>query len=142
RSCSAEPVMSEEFHLRFADPSSAERASQQLLELRQAGERLINARRDGHDVMAGCAIFHPVPPGTEVHGPGGVTAFDTLFYEVDTTKSGMHHRDGMLWIRPPKGIRGRATPGYVPLESLAPTMLSMLGVHPAPAMKGAVLTDI
>jgi hypothetical protein len=28
----------------------------------------------------------------------------------------------------------------VPLESLAPTLLSMLGVRPASAMKGAVLT--
>jgi hypothetical protein len=52
----------------------------------------------------------------------------------------MHHREGMLWIRPPKGIRGRAAPGHVPLESLAPTMLSMLGLRPASAMRGAVLT--
>jgi bisphosphoglycerate-independent phosphoglycerate mutase (AlkP superfamily) len=69
-----------------------------------------------------------------------VSAFDALFYAVDTTKSGMHHRDGMLWIRPPKGISGRAAPGHVPLESLAPTMLSMLGLHPTSEMKGAVLT--
>jgi hypothetical protein len=140
RSCSAEPVMSEEFHLRFADDASAERARQRLLELRQGSERVMNARRDGSGVMAGCAIFHAVAPGTQVHAPAGVTAFDTLFYEVDTTKSGMHHREGMLWIRPPQGIRGRATAGHVPLESVAPTMLSMLGVRPASGMKGAVLT--
>ena len=139
-SCSAEPVMSEEFHLRFADDASAERACQRLRELRQGSERVMNARRDGSGVMAGCAIFHAVPPGTQVHGPEGVTAFDSLFYEVDTTKSGMHHREGMLWIRPPQGIRGRATAGHVPLESVAPTMLSMLGVRPASGMKGAVLT--
>jgi hypothetical protein len=69
-----------------------------------------------------------------------LSAFDALFYAVDTTKSGMHHRDGMLWIRPPMGIHGHAAPGYVPLESLAPTMLSMLGLRPGSAMKGAVLT--
>jgi hypothetical protein len=141
RSYTAEPVMSEEFHLRCTDPADAERVCQQLQKLRQGAERVMNARCDGSDVMAGCAIFHTVPPGTEVQGPAGVTAFETLFYEVDTTKSGMHHRDGMLWIRPPKGIRGRAAPGHVPLESFAPTMLSMLGVRPAPTMKGAVLTD-
>ena len=140
-SCTAEPVMSEEFHLRFADPANAERACQQLQALRLGAERLMNARRDGSDVMVGCAIFHAVAPGTETRGPGGSAVFDALFYEVDTTKSGMHHRDGMLWIRPPKGIRGRASPGHVPLESLAPTMLSMLDVRPASSMKGAVLTD-
>jgi hypothetical protein len=100
----------------------------------------MNARCEGSELLAGCAVFHEVPPGTQVRGQGGVSAFDALFYAVDTTKSGMHHRDGMLWIRPPKGIRGRAAAGHVPLESLAPTMLSMLGLRPASAMKGGVLT--
>ena len=140
-SCTAEPVMSEEFHLRFAAAADAERACQQLQELRLGDERVMNARREGSDIMAGCAVFHAVPPGAEVRGPGGVTAFDMLFYEVDTTKSGMHHREGMLWIRPPRGIRGRAASGRVPLESLAPTMLSMLGIRPASEMKGGMLTD-
>jgi hypothetical protein len=139
-SCTAEPVMSEEFHLRFGDPAAAARARQQLLELRLGAERLMNARCEGPDLLAGCAIFHEVSPGTEIRGHGGVQAFENLFYQVDTTKSGMHHRDGMLWIRPQKGIRGRAASGHVPLESLAPTMLSMLGLRPAAAMKGAVLT--
>jgi hypothetical protein len=138
--CTAEPVMSEEFHLRFTDPVIAARAQELLLQLRLGEERVMNARCDGSGLMAGCAIFHEVAAGTEVRGHGGVRAFDALFYQVDTTKSGMHHRDGMLWIRPPKGIRGRAAPGHVPLESLAPTMLSMLGLRPASAMKGAVLT--
>jgi hypothetical protein len=138
-SCTAEPVMSEEFHLRFTDPATAERAQKQLLQLSLGAERVMNARRDGSSVMAGCAIFQAVPPGTEVRGHGGVSTFDALFYEVDTTKSGMHHREGMLWIRPPKGIRGHAAPDHVPLESLAPTMLSMLGLRPASAMKGGVV---
>jgi hypothetical protein len=139
-SCTAEPVMSEEFHLRFGDPATAERARQQLLALRLGTEPVMNVRCEGADLMAGCAIFREVPPGTELRGHGGASAFDTLFYAVDTTKSGMHHRDGMLWIRPPKGMRGRAAAGHVPLETLAPTMLSMLGLRPASAMKGAVLT--
>jgi hypothetical protein len=139
-SCTGEPVMSEEFHLRFSDPVTASRANQQLLQLRLGTQPVMNARCEGSDLMAGCAVFHEVPPGTQVRGDGGVSAFDALFYAVDTTKSGMHHRDGMLWIRPPKGIRGRATAGHVPLESLAPTMLSMLGLRPASAMKGGVLT--
>jgi hypothetical protein len=139
QTCSAEPVMSEEFHLRFASAAAAQRACDQLLQLRLANELLLSAKVRGTDVMAGCAIFHAVAPGTEVRGPGGVAVFDTLFYGVDTTKSGMHHREGMLWIRPPGGIPGRADVGHVPLESLAPTMLSLLGVRPAAAMKGGVL---
>jgi len=143
RSCTAEPVMSEEFHLRFADPATAERAQQQLRELRLGTEPLMNTRRDGSSVMAGCAIFHEVPSGAQLRGhAGGTSSFETLFYAVDTTKSGMHHREGMLWIRAPKAIEGRPAAGHVPLECVAPTMLSVLGVRPAAAMKGAVLTSL
>jgi len=141
-SCHAEPVMSEEFHLRFADHAAAERARVQLMELRVGTDPLMKATVDGSDVMTGCAIFREVPPGAEVHGPEGVAPFDALFYEVDTTKSGMHHRNGMLWIRPPKGIPGRAEAGQVPLESVAPTILSMLDIRPVAAMKGAALPGL
>jgi hypothetical protein len=140
QSCTAEPVMSEEFHLRFANPAAAEHARDQLLQLRLGGETVVKATVRGADVMAGCAVFHEVPPGTEIQGPGGAVAFDALFYGVDTTKSGMHHREGMLWIRPPGGVSGREGAGHVPLESLAPTMLSLLGVRPAAPMKGAALS--
>jgi hypothetical protein len=141
RSCTAEPVMSEEFHMRFADPQAAERAREQLLQLRLGARCIMNARREGPDLMSGCAIIQEVAPGTEITGPGGAIAFDALFYAVDTTKSGMHHREGMLWIRPPKGIPGRTSAAHVPLESLAPTFLSLLGVESAAAMKGAVLPN-
>lgn len=138
-SCSAEPVMSEEFHLRFATDADAERAREQLLKLRIGDELVMKAAIDGPSVMAGCSIFHEVRPSTDVDGPGGSVAFDSLFYDVDTTKSGMHHRDGMLWIRPPKGAQGHTAPERVPLESIAPTVLSLLGLRPASEMKGAVL---
>lgn len=138
-SCSAEPVMSEDFHLRFSSAAAAERARARLLELRLGAEQVMKCTLDGPDVMTGCAIFHEVRPGTEIRGPGGVVAFDSLFYDVDTTKSGMHHRDGMLWIRPPKGIVGRTESERVPLESLAPTMLFLLGIKPASLMKASVL---
>jgi hypothetical protein len=138
-SCAAEPVMSEEFHLRFSSSSTAERARAQLLELRLGAEPVMKALQDGASLMTGCAIFHEVQPGAPVRGPKGSAAFDALFYEVDTTKSGMHHRDGMLWIRPPKGTAAQVEAGRVPLESFAPTILTLLGLHPAKAMQGTVL---
>jgi hypothetical protein len=138
-SCTAEPVMSEDFHLRFASPAAAERAREQLLQLRLGDEYVMKGSLDGASLMTGCGIFHEVRPGAEVRGPLGSVPFESLFYDVDTTKSGMHHRDGLLWIRPPRGLQGRPDRGRVPLESLAPTVLSLLGVRPASEMKGAVL---
>jgi hypothetical protein len=137
--CSAEPVMSEDFHLRFQSSVAAQQAGEKLLKLRIGDELVMKATIDGSSVMTGCAIFHEIRPGTEIQGPGGSVAFDTLFYDIDSTKSGMHHRDGMLWIRPPRGIQGRTASERVPLESIAPTILALLGLRPASQMKGAVL---
>ena len=140
-SCAAEPVMAEEFHLRFSSDIAAEHARARLLELRIGDERVMNAAQNGSSLKAGCGIFHEVRPGAVVLGSGGTTSFESLFYEVDTTKSGMHHRDGMLWIREPRGTTHRVESDRVPLESLAPTFLSLLNIRPASMMKGAVLTD-
>jgi hypothetical protein len=138
-SCSAEPVMSEEFHLRFASDAVAGEARARLLELCIGGERLMNVAHDGSSLMAGCRIFHDVRPGELIGGPGGTASFETLFYDVDTTKSGMHHRDGMLWIRQPRGTTHSGESDRVPLESLAPTFLSLLNVAPTSLMKAPVL---
>jgi hypothetical protein len=141
-SCSAEPVMSEEFHLRFSSAEAAERARAQLLSLRLGDELVMKAARDGSSLMTGCAVFHEVRPGATVSGARGSVPFESLFYDVDTTKSGMHHRDGMLWIRRPRGTLRRAEASPVPLESLAPTVLSLLRLHPAAAMKAEVLPGL
>jgi arylsulfatase A-like enzyme len=62
---------------------------------------------------------------------GATALFFEVFHQAESLKSGMHHPDGMLWIRLPD--RGHAViEEKVSLLSVAPTVLSLLGM-PIPA---------
>lgn len=137
-SCTFEPVMSEEFHLRFSDSEEADLAQQRLLSLRLGSEPMMKARRDGNSLMVGCAVYRSVGTRDMAVGPRGPARFHELFYEIDTMKSGMHHRDGMLWIRV-SGGRPAAQVDKVPLEVVAPTVLSLMGIQAPDYMPAAVM---
>jgi hypothetical protein len=54
-----------------------------------------------------------------------------MFYRLEAMKSGMHHPDGMLWIRSAGG-KHRVHHEKVPLTAIAPTILDFFSV-PRPA---------
>jgi hypothetical protein len=130
RTCMVEPVMSEEFFLRFDSDEHAIAAQDALVALRVSGRTAFKARREGNAVFAGCTIFNALPEDAELLGPGGRLPFFELMYGVDTVKSGMHHPAGALWIRTPD-LRHEEHPEPVALERVAPTLLTLLGL-PAP----------
>ena len=61
-----------------------------------------------------------------------------MFYQVESLKSGMHHSDGILWMRVP-GIPPTVSREKVSLRDLPPTILSMFGIEKPPYMTGKVL---
>jgi hypothetical protein len=67
--------------------------------------------------------------------------FFDLLYQLDLVKSGRHHPDGMLWIRTPGGCH-KVHEESVSLCSIAPTILSALGLASPPEMRGEVLVGI
>ena len=69
---------------------------------------------------------------------GRSTPFFRLFYQVESLKSGMHHPDGILWMRIP-GIRPSVSREKVSLRDLPPTILSMFGIEKPPYMTGRIL---
>ena len=71
----------------------------------------------------------------KVAGSSRSIPFFELFYHVDGLKSGMHHPDGMLWIRTPQR-QHFVEPAKVPLVSVAPTLLEMFGISKPAYMKG------
>ncbi|MGH7594429.1 MAG: hypothetical protein ACRELE_11360, partial [Gemmatimonadales bacterium] len=52
------------------------------------------------------------------------------FYLADGLKSGMHHPDGILWIRG-ADHRHRVHAERIPLRAVAPTVLAMFGIDAA-----------
>lgn len=127
------PVMAEQFHLRFDAPAAAATAAATLRAASLEGRPAFDVREQGDDLLVGAAAFHPVTPGADLHVAGVERPFASLFYWVESPRAGTHHPDGILWIRPPGG-GPRQDGGRVPLTSVAPTLLSLLGVEPPATM--------
>ena len=135
-----EPVMSEEFHLRFANEHDAAHAAERLSALRVGETKAMQVERHGANVFSGCKIFTQLEHDTVLQdgANGKSTPFFRLFYQVESLKSGMHHPDGILWMRIP-GQRPSVSLEKVSLLDVAPTILSMFGIDKPPYMSGRVL---
>ena len=124
------PVMSEEFWLRFEDEASAQKATRLLETLQVEGKRAFKADRRGRQIYTGCDLTGDVKRDAKLVSAetGAAAPFYQLMYQAETLKSGIHHPDGMCWIRRPDRSH-RVHAGKVPLTAVAPTVLRTLGVE-------------
>jgi hypothetical protein len=138
--CAAEPVMSEEFHIRFDSEESARIGCERLRSIRVLDRPALNVRQDGASAMVGCCIFSELPPDASINGPAGDRPFRELFYFVDTKKSGMHHPRGIFWVATPDGVDARLRePRAIGLVDVAPTLLKLIGLQAPPSMRGSAV---
>jgi hypothetical protein len=137
---SVEPVMSEQFHLRFATESDANDAAECLRALRIDGHQAMHVDARDKNVFSGCKIYSPLDHDVSLQGSNGKSIpFFRLFYQVESMKSGMHHPDGILWMRIP-GVVPTIHPEKVSLRDVPPTLLSMFGIAKPEYMTGRVLS--
>jgi hypothetical protein len=139
--CNVQPVMAHQFHLQFRCEADAAHAVSQLSRLQlDDGTRLMSTELKGSAVFCGCAIFRTVPTEARVRIDGTTTTlpFDELLYRCVGLKSGMHHPDGVVWIRQP-GAAHRVHEDRVPLDCVAPTLLSFFGERTPSFMSGSSL---
>jgi hypothetical protein len=134
------PVMSEQFHLKFEDETKASEAARRLSSLTVGTEPALTVSQDGAALFGGCRIFRQLSEDAvlECGGTGSQAGFFDMFYQAGGIKSGMHHPDGMLWIRRPDRIHAAAKE-KVPLRAVAPTILRLLGLRPPESMKAEAL---
>jgi hypothetical protein len=136
-SCRVEPVMSEQFHLRFADDAAAVRAKELLDGVTiDGGKQVIGSRLEGHSVFAGCTIFSDLPGGVRLRAQGRDVSFTDIFYQIEALKSGMHHRDGLLWIRSPER-RAQRNADKLPLTEVMPLLLKSMQLSQTKAAQPA-----
>ena len=136
------PVMSGQFWIHLDNESDAIDAQARLAALRVDGETAVRTRRENASVFAGCCIFRDLARDTalRIEGSEQSAPFFSLFYANEVVKSGMHHPNGILWIRhSDKGHSVRQE--NVGLISIAPTILQMLGLPKPDYMKGSSLLD-
>ena len=134
------PVMSEQFRLHFSSEEAAAAATAKLAGLHMNGQPVMLTRQTGNEVFAGCHVFVRVAPDAQVRSAAErAIRFSELFYNCNLVKSGMHHPDGMLWIRLPDRSQPRPQPRVqdekVPLRQVAPTLLKLMGYERPPFME-------
>src|SRR5262249_13783913 len=122
------PVMAEEFHVFLDSEAAALETERQLAAMRVGDRPALVVRRDGAGLFFGCKIHGGLDDDAPVAGPRGSEPFSALFYQVEGVKSGMHHPEGILWIRTPE--RDHAIHGEtLPLTEVFPKLLGLLGVR-------------
>jgi hypothetical protein len=140
--CEYAPVMSEQFKLLFETPEAANDAAARLKALTLDGQPVMLARANGREVFAGCRLFEDVPEDAVVESPTANFPFYEHFYNCNLVKSGMHHPDGIFWVRSPGGSPANPSspPLRVPLVDLAPTLLALCGMEPPDQLPGRVIS--
>ncbi|MDB5642332.1 MAG: hypothetical protein JWN07_1649 [Hyphomicrobiales bacterium] len=123
------PVMAEQFHLFFDSEEEAATAEDKLRKLTLNGEAVMDMRRDGKQIFAGCGIIREPGETAVIVTPHSnkPVPFHTLFYPVDTIKSGGHHPDGIFWIRRPDHAHV-SVQRKISLREIAPTLLTIAGI--------------
>lgn len=134
----AEPVMAEEFVVRFPSAPEAAQGAERFARLRLRGEPLLSFVNEGSYLVGGCAVTDAgaMEERLEIVGERGTTTLGDLFYPIHTVRSGRHSPRGVLWWRT-KDHRVVEKP--VPLTAVAPTILSVFGVERPDYMTGPVL---
>jgi hypothetical protein len=123
------PVMAHQFHLYFDSPEAAETAVALLSRVSHRSRPALSVERNDSGVFVGCRVYERLNAGETltIQGTSEQIDFFKIFYQVDGVKSGMHHPDGMLWIRDANGAHA-VHPAHVPLATVAPTILEHFGV--------------
>ncbi|TPG54757.1 alkaline phosphatase family protein [Sphingomonas glacialis] len=138
------PVMAEQFHLIFDSEAAAGEAAERLrgVKLRD-GTQVMMARNEGDRVFAGCdLVAHPVAGATILSTASNESpAFNAMFYPVEAVRSGMHHPDGMLWIRTPEHVHAKID-RRVSLREVAPTLLALTDIAPRHAFACPAMPEL
>jgi hypothetical protein len=135
---SAQPVMAEEFVVRFGSEAEAARGAERFAELRVDGQPLLEFVNQGTYLVGGCAVTEADASDlpVEVAGERRAETVGDLFYPIHTVRSGRHNPFGVLWWRTGEH---RVVPEPVPLTAIAPTVLAWFGVDRPDYMTGPVL---
>jgi hypothetical protein len=134
------PVMAEEFYVRFGDEKSAEIGEQKLKALETSNQPVFRVNRRGAEIFCGCQIHTPIQREAtiRIRDSNNAAPFYELLYRTEGLKSGMHHPDGMLWIRY-LSKEHKMHDQKVPLVNVAPTLIDLLSVVVPGHMRGESL---
>jgi hypothetical protein len=138
-----QPVMSEQYSARFADQSAADEARKRLEGLSLDGLPLFGfASAPPNTLFFGCDIHAAIDKNARIEGFDA--GFLDIFYLLPHTKSGVHHPDGVLWV---KNGEHRVHSKKVSILDVVPTLLDHFGIDrnrldPDKQMQGSSLLPL
>ncbi len=134
------PVMTHYFHVRFEDEATAQAAAAKLRALTADGSTVFNVEDNGRELFCGCHLYKQLAPDLRIasSATGRSGSFFDHLYRIEGMKSGMHHADGLLWVRTPSR-RHAVHADKVPLERVAPMILDMFSIPAPPSMRAPAL---
>lgn len=122
------PVMAEQFHLYFKEAKDAAEACDLLERMTINGKKLMSMTLKGNEVFGGCGVYAQTAANTLMSNAAGETIeFGKLLYQASGVKSGMHHPDGIFWIRD-SAKKPSTKAERISLRHVAPTLLSHFGI--------------
>jgi hypothetical protein len=133
-----QPVMTQNFHIRFPDRARADAGAAALSALTVNGEAMIAVNPDGDSMSVGCRLHGKLDSSAMIEGGPRPLRFHDFLYLIEGVKSGMHHPDGMLWIRH-ADKRHQLHAGKLPLTQVAPLLLGLMSIAPPASMRAATL---
>lgn len=137
------PVMSEEFWIEFKSDSDLEHGLEILEGAMLGDERLMKTYPREGGIYSGCRLHMPIADDAQIVTHDGRSApIKSHLYKSQDIKSGMHDRSGLLWISMPNREHQALDANPVPLESIAPTVLQLLGIAPSQGMRADPLPEI
>lgn len=137
------PVMSEQFHIHFDSKEDVKAAIERLESVTTNGRKALYVKDDDLSVFCGCTIFDHVEKGSMLEilaDDGRQVSFYDVFYKADSKKSGMHHPDGIFWLKD-SSIKPEIVKEKVPLKNMAPTIMEILGIERPDYMKGSTVNS-
>ena len=121
-----QPVMTHQYKLRIDDAAAREKAAATLASLRVDGRQVFEVGNEDDGIYFGCQLRTGLSPDTKlIMGNAEVSFFDQ-FYQIEGTKSGCHHPDGVLWV---KGGRHQRHDEKVSILDWFPTVLDYYGIE-------------
>jgi hypothetical protein len=134
-----QPVMTHQYLLRFTSPAATDEAASQLQQMRIEGEDVLEVKADdATSLYIGCRLKTSIPKSAQMQHAETTADFYDYFYQIEETKSGCHHPDGVLWI---KSGTHKTHEEKASILDLLPTMLDYFGCSADEKLSGKSLLN-
>lgn len=133
------PVMTHQFRVDFENAEDLSHARQVLSDMALDGQKVFDLEQEENGLSIGCRINTTVPENAQMVVNGEQQPFFKTFYQIEETKSGCHHPDGVLWV---KTGNHKVYPEKVSILDWFPTVLEHFEVQPQERPHGRSLKPL